>query len=63
MAVAVHLVVKIERDVAQLLLDVAHDLALGRGSERVAELGEDLNEILGEVAPGKVDAHDLVGHA
>ncbi len=37
-----HLLVEVQGDVAELLLDVAHDLTLSRRRERVATLGEDL---------------------
>ena len=33
-----HLLLKVEGDVAKLLLDVANDLALGGGDQRVAEI-------------------------
>ena len=45
-----HLLVEVEGDVGELLLDVAHDLALGRRRERVAALGEDLHHVVREVA-------------
>ena len=32
-----HLLLKVEGDVAELLLDVTHDLALSGGNQRVAE--------------------------
>jgi hypothetical protein len=51
-----HLLLKVERDVRHLLLDVAHDLALGGGGERVAALGENLHHVVGEVAAGDVEA-------
>ena len=55
-----HLLVEVEGDVRELLLDVAHDLALGRGGERVAALGEDLHHVVREVAAREVEAHDGV---
>ena len=56
-----HLLLKVKGDVAELLLDVTHDLTLGSGGERVATLGQDLHEVVGEVTPGKVETKDGVG--
>ena len=50
-----HFLVKVERCVAQLLLDVAHNFALGGGGERVAALGQDLHQVVGEIAAGNVE--------
>mmetsp|Transcript_18235 Transcript_18235/g.38606 ORF Transcript_18235/g.38606 Transcript_18235/m.38606 type:complete len:244 (-) Transcript_18235:525-1256(-) len=55
-----HLGVKVEGDVGELLLDVAHDLALGGGGEGVAALGEQLDHPVGQVAPRQVEAQDGV---
>ncbi len=51
-----HLVLEIERDVAKLFLDVPRDLALRRRGQRVSPLGHNLHHVLGEVAPGQVQA-------
>ena len=56
-----HLLLEVDGDEAQGLLDVAHDLALGGGGEGVTTLGEDLHEVVGEVAAGKVETDDGVG--
>ncbi len=45
---------------ASTYLDVAHDFPLGSGDQRVASLGQDLHEVVGEVATGQVGAHDRV---
>merc|ERR1711963_23906 len=58
-----HLVLEVQGDVAQLLLDVTHDLALGGGGEGVAALGEDLHEVVGEVTAGQVQTQDGVGES
>ncbi len=42
----VHVLLKVQRHVRELLLDVAHNLALGRGGERVAALGHDLHHVI-----------------
>merc|ERR1711931_351735 len=56
-----HLLLEVEGDVAKLLLDVADDLALGGGDQRVASLGHDLHEVIGQVASGQVETQDGVG--
>mmetsp|Transcript_22015 Transcript_22015/g.49320 ORF Transcript_22015/g.49320 Transcript_22015/m.49320 type:complete len:280 (+) Transcript_22015:481-1320(+) len=53
-----HLGVEVQCDVAQLFFDIAHDLALGRGSERVAALSEDLHQVLCKVTTRQVQAED-----
>jgi len=55
-----HLLLEVERHVAELLLDVSHDLSLGGGDEAVASLGEDLHEVVGQVSAGEVESHDGV---
>lgn len=47
-----HLLLKVERDVTELLLDVANDLALGGGGEGVSTLHEDLDEVVLEAREG-----------
>merc|ERR1719381_481488 len=42
-----HLLLEVQGDVAQLLLDVTDNLALGSGGEGVAPLGEDLHQVVG----------------
>src|SRR4051812_19805682 len=59
----VHLLLEVEGDVAQLLLDVAHDLTLSGGGERVTTLGEDLHEVVGKVATGEIETEDGVGQS
>merc|ERR1711970_1307289 len=56
-----HLLLKVECDVAKLLLDVSDDFSLGGGDKRVASLGEDLHEVVGEIATGEIESHDGVG--
>merc|ERR1712121_231999 len=56
-----HLLLKVQGDVAQLLLDVPHDLALGGGGEGVAALSEDLHQVVGQVTASKVQTQDGVG--
>lgn len=55
------LLLKVKGDVAELLLDVTDDFALGRGGEGVAALGEDLHQVVGQVTAGHVDTRDGVG--
>merc|ERR1719391_1260575 len=56
-----HFLPEVEGDVAELLLDVAHDLSLGSGGEGVASLGEDLHQVVSEVPAGQVQTQDGVG--
>ena len=58
-----HLLLEVQGHVAQLLLDVADDLALGGGGERVAALGEDLHQVVGQVATGQIQTKDGVGES
>ena len=58
---SLHLLVKVEGDVAELLLDVTDDLTLGGRGERVSTLGQDLHHVVREVASRKVDAENGVG--
>jgi len=55
-----HLLLEVERHVAQLLLDVTHDLTFGRRHEAVATLRQDLHQVVGEVAAGQVQTEDGV---
>jgi len=55
-----HLLLKVKSDVAELLLDVSHDLSLCGGGERVSSLGEDLHEVIGEISSCEVESHDCV---
>merc|ERR1712062_763244 len=56
-----HLLLEVQGDVAQLLLDVPHDLPLGSGGEGVAPLGEDLHEVVSKVTASQVEPEDGVG--
>merc|ERR1711997_964679 len=56
-----HLLLKVQGDIAQLLLDVPHDLPLGSGGEGVTPLGEDLHEVVSEVTASQVEPEDGVG--
>merc|ERR1740122_227254 len=58
-----HLLLKVQGDVAQLLLDVTDDLALGGGGEGVAPLGEDLHQVVGELTASQVKTDDGVGES
>ena len=55
-----HLLLKVERDVAELLLDVADDFTLGSGGEGVTALHEDLDEVIGEITAGQIETEDSV---
>merc|ERR1719468_1242735 len=53
-----HLLLKVQGDVAQLLLDVTDNLALSGGGERVATLGQDLHQVVGELTASQVKTED-----
>merc|ERR1712183_940139 len=56
-----HLILKVQSHVAQLLLDVTHDLTLSGCDERVATLSQDLHQVVSQVASGQIQTHDGVG--
>merc|ERR1711996_36875 len=58
-----HLLLEVKGDVAELLLDVTDDLTLSGGGERVASLGEDLHQVVGELTSSKVKTDDGVGES
>merc|ERR1712079_640544 len=58
-----HLLLEVKSDVAKLLLDVTNDLTLGSGGERVATLGEDLHEVVGEFTASQVETDNGVGES
>merc|ERR1719333_1324355 len=58
-----HLLLKVQGDVAELLLDVTDNLALGGGGEGVATLGEDLHQVVGELTASQVKTDDGVGQS
>jgi len=58
-----HFLFEVKGDVAQLLLDVTDDFALSGGGERVAALGEDLHQVVSQIATGKIETQDGVGQS
>merc|ERR1712048_352444 len=56
-----HLLLKVKGNIAKLLLDVADNLTLSSGSERVATLSEDLHEVVGELTTSQVQTKDGMG--
>merc|ERR1712045_155191 len=58
-----HLLLEVQGDVAELLLDVTDNLALGGGGEGVATLGEDLHQVVGEFTASQVQTDDGVGES
>ena len=56
-----HLLLKVQGDVAQLLLDVTDDFTLGGGGEGVATLSQDLHQVVSQVTTGEVQTKDGVG--
>jgi hypothetical protein len=57
---SLELLLKVEGDVAELLLDVTDDFTLGGGGEGVPTLHQVLDEELGQVTAGKVETGDGV---
>merc|ERR1712136_630942 len=56
-----HLLLEVKGDVAELLLDVTDNLTLSGGGERVAPLGEDLHEVVGQLTASQVQTEDGMG--
>uniref|UniRef100_A0A1Y1KA12 Uncharacterized protein n=1 Tax=Photinus pyralis TaxID=7054 RepID=A0A1Y1KA12_PHOPY len=54
------LLLKVEGDVAELLLDVTDDFALGSGGEGVATLSQDLHQVVSEVTASHVNTSNGV---
>merc|ERR1711872_1152732 len=57
-----HLSLVVEGDIAQLLLDVTNDLTLGGGGEGVFALGQDLHQVVGQIASSQVQSGDGSWH-
>merc|ERR1711939_258359 len=49
-----HLLLEVKGNIAELLLNVTDNLTLSGGGERVASLGEDLHQVVGELTSSKV---------
>merc|ERR1719348_1418772 len=58
-----HFLLEVQGDIAELLLDVADNLALGSGGEGVATLSEDLHKVVGELTASQVKTDDGVGES
>merc|ERR1711862_279163 len=56
-----HLLLEVKCNIAELLLDVTDNLTLSSGGERVATLGEDLHQVVGELTSSKVKTDDGMG--
>merc|ERR1719461_676888 len=56
-----HLLLEVKGNIAELLLDVTDNLTLSGGGERVAPLGEDLHEVVGQLTASQVKTEDGVG--
>jgi hypothetical protein len=53
-----NLVLEVESDVAELLLDISHHLAFSGSVERVSALGENLDQVIGQVTASEVESLD-----
>jgi len=60
LAGGLNLLLEVKGDIAELLLDVTNDFALGGGGERVTALGENLHEVVGQITTSHVDTGDGV---
>merc|ERR1719481_2341125 len=58
-----HLLLKVQGNIAELLLDVTDNLALGSGGEGVATLSEDLHQVVGELTASKVKTNNGMGES
>merc|ERR1712227_324519 len=58
-----HLLLEVKGNIAELLLDVTDNLTLSGGGERVASLGQDLHQVVGEVTTSKIKTKDGVGES
>merc|ERR1719229_1858546 len=58
-----HFLLEVKGNIAELLLDVTDNLTLSSGGERVAPLGEDLHEVVGELTSSKIQTEDGVGES
>ena len=54
---------KIERNVAEFLLDVPNDFTLGGGVEGITTLSQVLDQVLGKIATSKIETKDSVGES
>merc|ERR1712242_658441 len=55
-----HFLLEVKGNIAKLLLDVTDNFTLSGGGERVASLGEDLHEVVGELTSSQVQTEDGV---
>merc|ERR1712114_102953 len=55
-----HLLLEVKGNIAELLLDVTDNFTLSGGGERVASLGEDLHQVVGELTSSKVKTDNSV---
>merc|ERR1719245_926269 len=58
-----HLLLKVKGNIAELLLDVTDNLTLSGGGERVASLGKDLHQVVGELTSSKIKTDNGVGES
>merc|ERR1719480_594068 len=56
-----HLPLKVKGNIAELLLDITNNLTLSSGGERVATLGEDLHQVVGEFTSSKIKTNNGMG--
>merc|ERR1712071_525324 len=49
-----HFLLEVQSNIAKFLLDVANDFSLSGGGERVTALGQDLHQVVGQIATSQV---------
>jgi len=58
-----HLLLEVQGNIAQLLLDVTNDFTLSGGGERVTALGQDLHQVVGQIATSQIQTEDGMGQS
>merc|ERR1711970_1509711 len=56
-----HLLLKVQGDIAELLLDVTDNLPLSGGGEGVATLSEDFHQVVGQLTASQIQTDDGMG--
>merc|ERR1711983_150638 len=58
-----HFLFEVKSNIAELFLDVTDNFTLSGGGGRVASLGEDLHQVVGELTSSKIKADNGVGES
>ena len=60
---SLHFLFEVEGDVTEFLLDVPDDFPLSGGGERVASLGQNLHQVIGQITSSQVQTKNCVGQS